>query len=75
MTQVQLSVEEHINGLLTSDQKIQQLLALDLFSSDLDINSPPNNSCIPCDGIDFIGKINEKVQSFHRLFIFRSSKL
>ncbi len=75
MTEVQVSIEEHIHGFLNNDKNIQELLALDPTLAHHGDHPSSNNTCVPCDGIDWIGKIENKFYSFKFLFIFRSTKL
>jgi hypothetical protein len=60
MTEVQVSIEEHIHGFLNNDKNIQELLALDPTLAHHGDHPSSNNTCVPCDGIDWIGKIENK---------------
>jgi hypothetical protein len=75
MAVVRLSVEEYINRFSINDSDIQELLALNSVLLDQNDESFANNTCIPCDGFDFIGKKEKKLLTSDLLFIFRSTKL
>jgi hypothetical protein len=60
MSLVKLSVEEYINQFPINDSDIQELLAVNLTSSDANNSSSTDNTCIPCDDIFFMGMIEKK---------------
>jgi hypothetical protein len=75
MTRVQLSVEEYLNKFSFNDSNIEQLLVLNPTTSDQIVGSLADNTCSPYDGVDFIGKTENKFDSFDLLVISRSTKL
>ncbi len=59
MAEFQVSIEEHIKR-FNCDKMIQDLLALDSTSSHQVDYSSSENTCIPYDGGDLIGMIENK---------------
>jgi hypothetical protein len=60
MAEVQVSIEEHINSFLNNDMTIQELLALTPTLTNQGDPSSTNNTCVPCNEMDLISKIENK---------------